>query len=284
MSRDHFPESKKNYNSEFFTLFFVIVPLFVVVEGKMAPMGSPVVQHSKDPRLEFAYVGQGEGRKEPLFVPEAEGSCQYNFSKDLFLIPGHYVQDVKSVLIPRGLAVDRIAKLAIDIKEVYGNEELHLICILKGSRGFFSELVESLDRYYMYTEGHARPPYMEHYVRVKSHVDMHGKSHISIMSGDLSAMKGKHVLIVEDIIDSGRTLKAFCRSMLDYQIKSLRIASMIEKRSEKSSGLRGDFVGFSVPQNAFVGGFCIDYNEMFRDLPHVCLLEQSAVEKYKDRK
>lgn len=246
--------------------------------------GSPIYRkHSDSVREEFSYIGQGLDRKEPIHVPEG-ASAQFNFSKDLFLVPSHYANDVHSVLIPRGLAVDRIAKLAIDIKEIYGNEELHLICILKGSRGFFSELVESLDRLYMYTEGHARPPYMEHYVRIKSNVDQAGKHHINIMSGDLSTLKGKNVLIVEDIIDSGKTLKAFCRSLLDYHVKSLRIASMIEKRSERSSGLRGDFVGFSIPGSAFVGGFCIDYQEMFRDLPHVCILEPSAVEKYKHRK
>lgn len=247
-------------------------------------LGSPTVRKTSDAiRAEYAYIGQGVDRKEPIVVPGGP-SARFNFSKDMFLIPSHYVNDVHDVLIPRGLAVDRIAKLAIDIKEVYGNEELHLICILKGSRGFFSELVESLDRLYMYTEGNARPPYMEHYVRIKSNVDPSGKHHINIMSGDLSALKGKNVLIVEDIIDSGKTLRAFCRSLLDYHVKSLRIASMIEKRSERSGGLRGDFVGFSIPGAAFVGGFCIDYQEMFRDLPHVCTLEPSAVEKYKHRK
>ena len=257
----------------------------------LASVMSPVLSHSpsaelSDPRQEFAYVGRGVGRKEPIEVPDTyTESSKFCFSKDKFLLPSHYVDDVKSVMLPRGLAVDRIERLAIEIKEIYGSEELHLICILKGSRGFFSELVDSLNRLYMYTEGHARPPYMEHYVRIKSYVDAANKYHINIMSGDLSALKGKNVLIVEDIIDSGRTLKAFCRSLLDYHVKSLRIASMIEKRSEKATAaLRGDFVGFSIPGSAFVGGFCIDYQEMFRDLPHVCVLEESAVEKYKNRK
>lgn len=254
------------------------------------PMGSPVVKHQAsdllaDPRQEFAYVGRGIGRKEPIVIPDNyEKSSKFHYTKDKFLIPSHYVEDVRSVMIPRGLATDRIMRLAIEIRELYGNEELHLICILKGSRGFFSELVDCLDKLYMYTDGHARPPYMEHYVRIKSHVDANNKYHVNIMSGDLSVLKNKNVLIVEDIIDSGRTLKAFCRSLLDYHVKSLRIASMIEKRSLKSSGLQGDFVGFSIPGTAFVGGFCIDYQEMFRDLPHVCLLEESAVEKYKNRK
>jgi hypoxanthine phosphoribosyltransferase len=251
----------------------------------MSPLGSPVVQPAVDPRTEFVYVGRGVDRKEPIIIPDNyKESSKFHYSKDKFLIPSHYVDDVKSVMIPRGLAADRIMKLAIEIREMYGNEELHLICILKGSRGFFSELVECLDKLYIYTEGHSRPPYMEHYVRIKSHVDSDNKHHVNIMSGDLSVLKGKNVIIVEDIIESGRTLKAFCRSLLDYHVKSLRIASMIEKRSEKSSGLQGDFVGFSIPGSVFVGGFCIDYQEMFRDLPHVCLLEDSAVEKYRHRK
>ena len=227
---------------------------------------------------DFQYIGTGLGRKLPIHIPDEESGVYYN-AED-FLIPSHYADDVKSVMIPRGLATDRIEKLAMDIKECYGSEELHLVCILKGSRGFFSELASCLNRLYAYTDGHSRPPYMEHYVRIKSYVDTTSTNRVNIMSGDLSVLKNKNVLIVEDIIDSGRTLKTFCRSLLDYNIKSLRVAALLEKRSLKSNGFQGDFVGFSTP-NIFIAGYCIDYNEMFRDLDHIVVLDETAIEKYK---
>ena len=227
---------------------------------------------------EFGYVGRGINRREPLYISDKEEQYGY-YSTDKFLIPPHYRNDVKSVMIPRGLATDRIEKLAMDIKQFYGSQELHLICILKGSRGFFSHLVECLNRLYQYTDGHSRPPYMEHYVRIKSYLDSTNTPRINIMSDDLSVLKGKNVLIVEDIIDSGKTLKTFCRSLLDFHVTSLRIASMIEKRRQ-SPTLRGDFVGFSCPSK-FISGYCIDYNEMFRDLEHIVVLKDEAIEKYK---
>jgi hypoxanthine phosphoribosyltransferase len=228
---------------------------------------------------DFAYVGRGVGRKEPIQISDDESAYGY-YTGDMFLIPPHYRDDVKSVMIPRGLVTDRIEKLAMDIRNFYGpTEELHLICILKGSRGFFSHLVECLNRLYQYTDGHVRPPYMEHYVRIKSYVDASNTVRVNIMSDDLSVLKGKHVLIVEDIIDSGKTLKTFCRSLLDYHVQSLRVASLIEKRRDIPT-LRADFVGFSCPSK-FIAGHCIDYNEMFRDLDHVVVLNSEAIERYK---
>jgi hypoxanthine phosphoribosyltransferase len=234
---------------------------------------------SMDTQNEFAYIGRGVGRKDPIQIGDDETSYGY-YDIDKFLIPPHYRDDVKSVMIPRGLATDRIEKLARDIRNFYGpEEELHLICILKGSRGFFSHLVECLNRLYQYTDGHSRPPYMEHYVRIKTYLDSTNTVRVNIMSDDLSVLKGKHVLIVEDIIDSGKTLKTFCRALLDYHVKSLRIASMIEKRRDTPT-LRGDFVGFSCPSK-FIAGYCIDYNEMFRDLEHIVVLRDESIEKYK---
>jgi hypoxanthine phosphoribosyltransferase len=258
--------------------FFICFILRTMPENMSTPRTS--VSGSFERYAEFAYVGRGLNRKEPLRISADENSYGYH-SPDKFLIPPHYRDDVKSVMIPRGLATDRIEKLAMDISQFYGHQELHLICILKGSRGFFSHLVECLNRLYQYTDGHSRPPYMEHYVRIKSYLDEATNTQkINIMSSDLSALKGKDVLLVEDIIDSGKTLKTFCKSLLDYHVGSLRIASMIEKQRETAT-VKADFVGFACPANKFIAGYCIDYNEMFRDLEHIVVLNDEAIEKYK---
>ena len=89
-------------------------------------------------------IGKGTARKPCVVIPDDPGL--YSYDKDHFLVPGHYKDDIKNVMLPHGLMMDRIEKLAMDIYEHYGDQELHIICILKGSRGFFSALIEILNR------------------------------------------------------------------------------------------------------------------------------------------
>mmetsp|Transcript_5791 Transcript_5791/g.5382 ORF Transcript_5791/g.5382 Transcript_5791/m.5382 type:complete len:132 (-) Transcript_5791:409-804(-) len=89
----------------------------------------------------------------------------------------------------------------------------------------------------------------------------------------------QEVLIVEDIIDTGNTLTKFSKYLEAFGPKSIRVATLVEKRSSKACGFKGDFVGFSVPDD-FIVGFCLDYNEHFRDLEHVAVLSDEAIRKY----
>ena len=223
-------------------------------------------------------IGKAVGRKP--FIVVSDNEKDYAYDKEHFLVPGHYRDDIRNIMIPRGVMLDRIEKLAMDIHDLYINEELHIICVLKGSRGFFSALVEILNRIRRYTSGHTSPPYIEHYVRLKSYSGMESTGRVQVMADDLSTLHGKHVLVVEDIVDTGRSLSYFCRQLLDYKIKTLRIASLLEKRTPKSVGFKADFVGFQIPDE-FIVGFCLDYNEMFRDLEHLAILSESGIEKYR---
>jgi hypoxanthine phosphoribosyltransferase len=164
-------------------------------------------------------------------------------------------------------------RLAIEIRELYGNEELHLICILKGSRGFFSELVDCLDKLYMYTDGHARPPYMEHYVRIKSHVDANNKYHVNIMSGDLSVLKNKNVLIVEDIIDTGLTLSKILELLRGRHPRSLKVCTLLNKPSRRQTPVTVDYNGFDI-EDVFVAGYGIDFAQKYRNLPQLVVVKK----------
>ena len=216
------------------------------------------------------HVGHGLGREGPIVISDT-----HTFDKDVFLLPSHYSKDVSKVLIPRGLIRDRIEKLAYDILHCYApGEPLHLICVLKGSRGFFTELTSVLNRIYRYTEGHTEPPFIEYYVRLKK--DQLHKGHIHTVSDDLTPLHGKHVLIVEDLVDSGVTLSRFCRQVLDLKPKSLRTATLLEKRKLNGApAFKADFAGFSVP-DVFVVGYCIDLRERYRDLDHISVLTDEA--------
>ena len=224
--------------------------------------------------LDMHTVGAGSHRKDPIVIADGCG-----YSKSKLLVPNHYRDEIENVLIPRGLLTDRIEKLAFDIRETYGDEPIHLLCVLKGSRGFFAELCAVLNRIHGYAGKHVNPPYVEHYIRIKSYHNTESTGVVQVISDDLSILEGKNVLVVEDIIDTGRTLNHFCKQLVALKPKSLKIASLFEKRTPKSVGLRADFVGFDVP-DVFIVGYSLDYNERYRDLNHLCVLTPASVEKY----
>lgn len=89
-----------------------------------------------------------------------------------------------------------------------------------------------------------------------------------IGSDDMSNIKGKNVLIVEDIIDTGRTMVKLLKTMEKYSPKQVRVCSLLVKRTSRSNGFLPDYAGFSIPEK-FVVGYALDLNEHFRDL-EVC--------------
>ena len=97
---------------------------------------------------------------------------------------------------------------------------------------------------------------------------------------DLSTLTGKNVLIVEDIIDTGKTMQALLSLVKRHNPKMVKVASLLVKRTPRSVSYRPDFVGFEIPDK-FVVGYALDYNEHFRDLNHVCVISETGKAKYK---
>ena len=127
---------------------------------------------------------------------------------------------------------------------------------------------------YQYSEGRKQPPFIEYYVRLKK--DPIHKGHIQAVSDDLTPIIGKSVVILEDLVISGNTLRRFCRQVLDLKPKSLRVATLLEmRRSNGTLGFKADFTGFSVPE-ANIVGYCIDLRERYRDLEHISVLTEEA--------
>lgn len=209
---------------------------------------------------------------------------EQQLDKSHFLIPVHYQECLSHVLLNKGTVNDRIEKMAMEIRQYYGNEKLDLVCVLKGSRGFFSKLVSYLNKIHRYsTHGTYQDlPFQEHYVRLRSYKNTESTGgELKVMSDDLNVLRGKHVLIVEDIIDSGNTLLQFTEHLKQFDCKSVKVTSLLEKRTPLNKWVNnGDFIGFSVP-DVFIVGYGLDYNEMFRDLDHICVMNKFGIEKYK---
>ena len=205
------------------------------------------------------------------------------YNNELFLIPRHYQDSVASVLIPCGLIKDRIEKLANDIFHdilEHGRDPLTTLCILKGGYLFYSQLQDKLNVLNRHNGERSLQMSMD-FIRVKSYENTSSTSEVKIMGMDtLDTLKGKHLLIVEDIIDTGKTMKKLLDTIKTYEPKSVTVACLLRKRTPLSSGYMPDYVGFEIPDK-FVIGHGFDYNEYFRDMTHICVINEHGIEKFK---
>mmetsp|Transcript_32038 Transcript_32038/g.43365 ORF Transcript_32038/g.43365 Transcript_32038/m.43365 type:complete len:120 (-) Transcript_32038:744-1103(-) len=98
----------------------------------------------------------------------------------------------------------------------------------------------------------------------------------------MSTLEGKNCLLVEDIIDTGTTMSRLL-PLIQSQVAvaSLKVATLLEKRTVRSCGFKADYCGFSIPDK-FVIGYNIDYNEAFRDMGHLCVISQKGIDEYAD--
>lgn len=171
-------------------------------------------------------------------------------------------------------------KLAQDIRYAYEGQTVHLLCILKGGSAFFHDLVEKLRLFHKYNKCDYIP-FTFDFIRVKSYKGTESTGTVQISGADLTKFKGQHLLLVEDIIDTGTTMTQLVPTLLKHEPASLKVASLLEKRTSRSCGFKADFVGFSIPDR-FVVGYCLDYNEAFRDLDHICIINQDGIAKYQE--
>jgi hypoxanthine phosphoribosyltransferase len=171
--------------------------------------------------------------------------------------------DKPKVIIPREEIAKRIDELATEVRRDYKGKNPLLIGILKGSFVFLSDLVRALNI-----------PVEIDFVRLASYgagTESSGK--IKLVKDIETPIKGRHILVVEDIIDRGLTV----RFLLDYlsfrKPASLKLCALFDKPSRRKVEVPIDYVGFTVP-DAFVVGYGLDLNEKLRYLPDLCVLEE----------
>ncbi|KAK6105182.1 hypoxanthine phosphoribosyltransferase [Brugia pahangi] len=199
------------------------------------------------------------------------------FKLESFVLPNCYRGDLKSVLIPKGLISDRIKCLAREIFQVTGDKPLIILCILKGSFRFFTELVEELT----HVRVSCKHPLEVEFIRLKSYTNSDRSDTLEII-GLLNAkqLENKNVVIVEDIVDSGATMLQLLKTLEEMGIKQKWTAILLSKRCKREFEVQEDFVAFDVPDE-FVVGFGLDYNQKFRDLGHICIMSESGIERHR---
>jgi len=118
------------------------------------------------------------------------------------------------------------------------------------------------------------------FIRLKSYHNTESVGEVQILGGDdLSGIVGKNVLIVEDIVDTGKTMVKLLSILEKFKPKNIKCCSLLVKRTPHSNGYVPDYVGFAIP-DSFVVGYALDYNEYFRDLDHICVINEHGKKSY----
>ncbi len=170
--------------------------------------------------------------------------------------------DIKEILIKE----DEIQKIVKDLAEKinvdYAGKEILFVVVLKGSIPFAADLMKHITT---------------HITLDCMHVSSYANSTVS--SGNINIMKdlsvdcaNRHVLLIEDIIDSGNTLSKLKQLIIDRGCASVKICTLLSKPSRRSADIEGDYVGCEIPDE-FVVGYGLDYAEKYRNLPYIGVLK-----------
>ena len=166
------------------------------------------------------------------------------------------------VLVPEEEVDAKIAELGEKISEDYAGKQVHLICILKGGVFFMCELAKRIT-----------VPVSMDFMCVSSYGDDTSSSGIFRIAKDLDeSIQGKDVLIVEDIIDSGRTLYYLMDVLEKRNPNSIRLCTLLDKPERRVKDVKVDYVGFDIPDE-FVVGYGLDYAQKYRNLPYIGVVE-----------
>jgi len=175
-------------------------------------------------------------------------------------------RDVDEVLVDADALRARIAELGAQISDDYEGRELLLVGVLKGAIFFIADLMREL-----------RVPCEIDFMAISSYGAATDSSGVVRILKDLdSSIADRHVLVVEDIIDSGLTLSYLLRTLRARRPASLEICALLTKPERREIDVPTRYVGFEIP-NRFVVGYGLDYAERYRNLPYIGVLRQELV-------
>ncbi len=175
---------------------------------------------------------------------------------------------IKSVLFTEEQIEKKVSELAEAINRDYKGKKVLMLCILKGSVIFFSDLVRKLDVDCDFD-----------FMVVSSYGASATSSGEVMIVKDISrSIENANVIIVEDILDTGTTLGYLKNILLQRKPESLKICTFLDKPSRRKNDLKADYSGFEIPDE-FVIGYGMDYAESYRNLPFVGILAPEVYEK-----
>lgn len=176
--------------------------------------------------------------------------------------------DIKKVLLSQEDISKKVAELGAIISTDYKDKNLLLVCILKGSVVFTADIMRSITI-----------PCNIDFMSVSSYGNKTTSSGVVKIVKDLDiSLEGLDVLIIEDILDSGKTLSYLKKLLLDRNPASLKICTLLDKKERRNADISSDYTGFDVPDE-FIVGYGLDYAEKYRNLPYIGVLDERVYTK-----
>jgi len=171
------------------------------------------------------------------------------------------------VLITQEEISERVRELGKAVARDYAGKDLLLVGVLKGAVVFLADLMRAIDI-----------PVSLDFIGVSSYGARTRSSGVVKITSDLSvSIEDRHVLIVEDIIDSGRTVNYLRRNLQTRRPRSLRLCALLDKAEAREEAVEIDYPGFRIP-NQFVVGYGLDFGGLYRNLPYIAVLEEESSE------
>lgn len=177
-----------------------------------------------------------------------------------------YHPDIESVMYSEEQIRTRISEMADQLKKDYADKNPLVVAILKGSVLFYADLTRALDF----------PMNME-FMAVSSYGEGTTSRELRFRKDLDKPIDGRHVLLVEDIIDTGNTLYVLKNQLMARNPASVKICALLDKKARRVADIEADYVGFPC-EDEFVVGYGLDYAEKYRNLPYVGILKRSVYE------
>jgi len=175
-------------------------------------------------------------------------------------MPSHDPEDIEEILFDQTALAAKVLELGARITSDYEGRDLHLVTILKGSLPFLADLMRAIDL-----------PVTVDVMGVSSYVGTQSSGEARVTKDLDQPIAGRHVLVVEDIIDTGITLGYVLRNLRQRAPASVRVVTLLDKPDRRGAPIEADYVGFQIPDR-FVIGYGLDWNQRYRNLPYVGVL------------
>lgn len=175
-------------------------------------------------------------------------------------------RDIQEVLLTEAQIQERIQQLGEILSEEYRDKDPVVIGVLKGVVVFYADMIRRIT-----------VPCQMDFMWISSYEGTESSGSVVIKQDIAADIKGRHVLILEDIFDTGNSLSFVYDYLKAKEPASLKICTLLDKPSRRKPGvtLQADYVGFTIP-NAFVVGYGLDYNEHYRNIPYIGILKPEA--------
>jgi hypoxanthine phosphoribosyltransferase len=174
--------------------------------------------------------------------------------------------DIEQTLFTEEQVRQRVKELGVEIAHDYEGREPHLVTIVKGSMPFLADLMRAIDI-----------PLTLDVIGISSYSGTQSSGEVRLTKDLDDSIEGRHVLVVEDIIDTGLTLSYVLRNLRQRAPASVKVVTFLDKPSGRADAalVNADYVGFTIP-DAFVIGYGLDWNQRYRNLPYVGILKRDV--------